>query len=80
MQYKESLNSIGSVQLFYPLLHYLSSNPEYFELVTNEWACTAKTANQQRNENLSPTIDFKHKFRKSYFDGKYNKFWNLCNK
>lgn len=36
---------MGSVQVFYPLLNYLSSSPEFLELVANEWNGRSKTTN-----------------------------------
>ncbi len=36
--FKEALNSIGSVQILYvPLLHYIATQSDYCELVTTEW-------------------------------------------
>jgi hypothetical protein len=35
--FKESFNSIGSIQVFYPFFNYISSNPEYLDLVLNQW-------------------------------------------
>ncbi len=36
--FKDALNSIGSVQILYvPLLHYIATQSDYCELVTSEW-------------------------------------------
>ncbi len=59
--FRESLNSIGSVQIFYPLLNYLSSNQEYYDLVVNEWASKEQSVN-------SVEVDLKRMSRKSSFD------------
>lgn len=67
--FKESLNSIGSVHIFYPLLNYLSSNQDYIELVLNEWINNSKklksleNAQNYQEENKIIT-------KRSLFDGK----------
>ena len=66
---KESLNSIGSMQIFYPLLNYLSSNQEYYDLVTNEWSENAKIAFLNETEASFSSVDFKNRLKRSYFDG-----------
>lgn len=65
--FKESLNTIGSLQIFYPLLNYLSSNQDYVDLVTNEWSANAKAA--YLNDNSNDKSKFKYLPRKSSFDG-----------
>jgi hypothetical protein len=67
--FRESLNSIGSVKIFYPLLNYLSSNQEYYDLILNEWSSLP----QEKSENISAEIDLiisnkKKISRKSSFD------------
>lgn len=62
--FQESLNAIGSVQLFYPLLNYLSSSQEYLDLVLNDWSQTSKNEDGSQ-KNKSSTA------RKSMFDGIY---------
>ncbi len=34
---QDSLNAIGNVQVFYPVLHYLSQDKNYFSLYLNKW-------------------------------------------
>jgi hypothetical protein len=36
-QKKDSLNSIGNIQVFYPILHYLSQDKSYLSLYLNKW-------------------------------------------
>ncbi|CAF0785781.1 unnamed protein product [Brachionus calyciflorus] len=69
--FKESLNSIGSVHLFYPLLNYLSSNQEYVDLVNNEWIANSKKFKIEEkiiNTDLENMIKSKLNVRKSSFD------------
>ena len=63
--FKESLNSIGSIQLFYPLFHYLSSNSEYYDLVVNEWMTNAQ---KQVDPMLQPDSIKNKTVKRSYFD------------
>ncbi len=68
--FKESLNSIGSIQLFYPLLNYLATNQEYIDLTVNIWFQKAANLNneeftqlkQQTKQSLNTAL------RKSSFD------------
>lgn len=66
---KESLNSIGSVQIFYPLLNYLSSNQDYYDLVCNAWSSHSKQTNLNHlntsQDSSKPKINLP---RKSSFD------------
>jgi hypothetical protein len=57
------------MQIFYPLLNYLSINPDYYDLVINEWTNNAKT--EQKNTNDESPNFTNRKFRKSLFDGKF---------
>ena len=65
--FTESLNSIGSIQIFFPLLNYLASNQDYVDLVTNDWNSNAR--NSSIAENGANDTDKVRK--KSSFDGNF---------
>jgi len=66
--FTESLNSIGSIQVFFPLLNYLSSNQDYVDLVTNEWSNNAKHSSFN-DGSLVAHEKGKNLPKKSSFDG-----------
>ncbi|RNA18008.1 neurobeachin [Brachionus plicatilis] len=67
--FKESLNSIGSVHIFYPLLNYLSSNQDYIELVLQEWISNSKKLKSFQNGHTDDNLDQNSKMaRRSLFD------------
>jgi hypothetical protein len=63
--FKESLNAVGSIQVFFPLLNYLATNTEYGELIANEWFSNAKVNTQ----NATSPFQNLAALRKSSFDG-----------
>ena len=71
--FKESLNSIGSVHLFYPIFHYLSSNGDYDDLVTHEWTSNAHLEydDDDSDAEMSSERLIVLSRRKSLLDGMY---------
>ncbi len=53
------------MQVFYPLLNYLSSNQDYYELVTNDWSENAKIAFLNETDTSFSSIDFKDRLKRS---------------
>lgn len=58
------MNAIGSAQVFYPIINYLSSSPEFVDLVSNEW--TSSTS----KDDLTNAKAGRSVARKTTFDGK----------
>ncbi|RMZ98634.1 hypothetical protein BpHYR1_031472, partial [Brachionus plicatilis] len=65
--FKESLNSIGNVHIFYPLLNYLSSNQDYIELVLQEWISNSKKLKSFQNGYTDDNLNQNSKIRRSLF-------------
>lgn len=66
--FKESLNAIGSIQAFYPMLNYLATNPEYSDLISNEWFVNAKFNLNDKLSLAQQQQQLAAALRKSSFD------------